>query len=262
MVGIYDGTEYWLDKYDAGEGWTLVHQATVNAGETHWDIQVINNEPVKTGTYELRAVVNSQQGDDIPTVVVDVVDHNPGIVEGDNSSGEHVRQEKVYREVTLHEGALDDLETVISLIIADEGRFLDTVPEDLESIGEFCEINLSNDQHELANGKKVRIRISYEDADGDGIVDGTNVSTSDLSIYYYNEENGDWMVMKTFQRSSTSCWVETEVDHLSTFGLLGSPAAPVEIDPIDSDPVSPIRVVNVNSGGSSGGDGCFISTTR
>jgi hypothetical protein len=99
--------------------------------------------------------------------------------------------------------------------------------EELSAIGQSAEIGLSNGQHLLAGGLTAEIILTYPDADGDGIVDGTAVRAERLKIYSYDTASGAWV-------DDLSCRVDKEnrqvigsTPHFSYFAVFAPMSAAV-----------------------------------
>jgi hypothetical protein len=85
------------------------------------------------------------------------------------------------------------------------------------SIGQFRKVMLTNGQDQLAAGQTARITIAYDDADGDGIVDGTSANEQYLAIDRYDEEAGAWVTLDS-EVDPVNNLVSAETDRLSLFG--------------------------------------------
>jgi PKD repeat protein len=70
---------------------------------------------------------------------------------------------------------------------------------------------------------RFRLRIFFRDANGDGIVDGTAIPKGSLSIHYFDAASSAWKQDVPSDVAYDGNWVETELWHLTDFGLFGSP---------------------------------------
>jgi hypothetical protein len=59
-------------------------------------------------------------------------------------------------------------------------------------LGKFYKVMLTNGQTTLPDGQAATITIAYDDADGDGFVDGTALLESELAVFHFNTESGAW----------------------------------------------------------------------
>ncbi|RMH59454.1 MAG: T9SS C-terminal target domain-containing protein [Candidatus Hydrogenedentota bacterium] len=78
------------------------------------------------------------------------------------------------------------------------------------------------EQHSLK--RSIEVRITYPDADQDGIVDGTKIREQNLQIYRLDEDLGRWNVEPGSVVDPVNNWVTVEVDHLTIFSIAGGAA--------------------------------------
>ncbi len=116
----------------------------------------------------------------------------------------------------------------------------ETPPEStgFAALGKYYEIL----NPELENGTfSVTLTFSYNDADSDGIVDGTSIGEEELKVYYFDEGNG-WTEVAGPVINSEENTVSATVNHFSLFAVMSEqPGAEAEPEPQPE-----------NSGGSTG----------
>jgi hypothetical protein len=76
---------------------------------------------------------------------------------------------------------------------------------------------LTNGQDQLSAGQTARITIAYDDADNDGIVDGTSADEQFLAIDRYDPDTGSWVTLDS-ELDPVNNLVSAETDRLSLFG--------------------------------------------
>ncbi|GEM_PF-4100382 len=96
----------------------------------------------------------------------------------------------------------------------------------------------------LTNGDfKVKLTFSYNDADNDGIVDGTNLNENDLKVYYRDGEA--WVLASNESDPSVDTvanTISTTVNHFTVFTLMG----------LNSNAVAPASTSHSGGGGGGG----------
>ena len=95
------------------------------------------------------------------------------------------------------------------------------------SIKVVVEISLTA-QTALSNGKTALVTLNYQDANGDGIVDGTAIRIDRLVMYSAASAAGPWIrdLSSTVDRSSKT--VTGNTGHFSFFGLFAPAAATLD----------------------------------
>jgi hypothetical protein len=110
------------------------------------------------------------------------------------------------------------------------------------SMGKYFEIINPN----IENGSfSATLTFFYNDADNDGIVDGTNIEEQKLNVYYFEEGKG-WTEIAESERNLEANTISATVNHFSLFALMATEQQPAA----DS---SPNTVPQGGSSGSSGG---------
>jgi hypothetical protein len=110
------------------------------------------------------------------------------------------------------------------------------------SLGKYFEIINPN----IENGSfSATLTFFYNDADNDGIVDGTNIEEQKLNVYYFEEGKG-WTEIAEPERNTEANTISATVNHFSLFALMATEQQPAA----DSNPNT---VPQSGSSGSSGG---------
>jgi len=94
----------------------------------------------------------------------------------------------------------------------------ETPPESggFTALGRYYEIANNN----LNNGDfNATLTFSYDDADGDGTVDGTGIKEEELEVYYYDEEKG-WIAAQDPKRDLEANKISITVNHFTLFALM------------------------------------------
>jgi hypothetical protein len=79
-----------------------------------------------------------------------------------------------------------------------------------------------------ALNRPARITMSYNDANGDGVVDETEgtptpVKVAALGVYWLDEDTGVWVRLPTSRVDTVARTVTAQIVHFSVYGLLGAP---------------------------------------
>ncbi len=196
----------------------------------HWDVTGL-----PAGEYELRAVAYGLSGaaDQAPdSVTVDVDPAAPDITEND-SGGTITRSQTVYSlvpngasagdpatpqvtYVLIPAGALDASSATLSVVSGPQA--LPPPPADAVPAGIAAEASLSG-QSDLAGGLVALVTLSYQDADGDGVLDGTNIHANQLRMYSSRTPSGPWAMVADSSVDLTDRKVTGHTSHFSYFAL-------------------------------------------
>jgi cysteine-rich repeat protein len=98
--------------------------------------------------------------------------------------------------------------------------YADISGESDKLIGEYNKVTLTNGQEQLLGDAD--IQLVYEDADGDGFVDGTAFLAEELVVYRYDADLQKWVVLPTQVDPFTNS-VVGQTDHFSLFALGAMP---------------------------------------
>lgn len=250
-------------KASADSSWTDVTAANANHPNPdfsrpwfiHFDVTGL-----ASGSYDLRAVAMDFSGNadaTPPAITVTVDPADPDISETSLGGGDVQKEQKIHNggtstvraadegstqvsEVTIPPGALDSSTATITVInnpldvppvsrratqaLAAGARRPSAADDGVEPANAYVEITLSNGQSLLAAGKTAAISISYVDADDNGIVDGTTLKATDLTIFVYDPVNREWRKDFNSTVDASKRLVAGNTPHFSLFGLFGAPS--------------------------------------
>lgn len=104
--------------------------------------------------------------------------------------------------------------------------------------------------------KPAQLTLPYTDSNGDGIIDGTEgdapVRVETLSIWWLDEDHGNWVRLPDPVINSVQKTVSASVSHFSVFAVMGAPA----FNPSETYPYPiPWRPTGGNAGGGAGQTG-------
>jgi hypothetical protein len=231
-----------------------------------WDISDMDD-----GNYDLRAVVYDKLGNPAPQPSSIMVSRNHvdfDIAEN-IEQGWHVKEEKIYKGrsntvrsgsfrtdkitvVNILEGALNNISDRLKIKTNEEANASSAgiknkqaaeIPlygplAGLASLGEYRDVELESGQASFDSGKELEIIIPYEDADNNGVIDGTNINEIDIQIWSYTS-NGPWYKETNFTVDTTSNSIVVKTSHLSLFALY-APSMSENLDNVIAYP-SPFR---------------------
>ncbi|MBI4396671.1 MAG: Ig-like domain-containing protein, partial [Elusimicrobia bacterium] len=93
------------------------------------------------------------------------------------------------------------------------------------------EFNIYNQDGQRMQGsftKEVEVRMTYPDADNNGIVDGSErvapVRESVLALYWLDEQRGIWVRVPGSSVDKANNVITAKVKHFSVYGIIGAPA--------------------------------------
>lgn len=69
----------------------------------------------------------------------------------------------------------------------------------------------------------------YADVNQDGLVDGTTIDETTLSLWFFNESNGTWMRLDNAVGHPEFNAIEATVNHPGLFGILHGASAPLTV---------------------------------
>ncbi len=223
------GSSAWLDMVPAGAAEHPNPDASFPYF-VHWDVTGL-----PPGEYDLRAVAYGLSGaaDQAPdSVTVDVDPAAPDIAEND-SGGTVARSQTVYNlvpdaaaagdpatpqvtYVLIPAGALDASSATLTVISGPPA--LPPPPPDAVPAGIAAEASLSG-QSDLAGGLTALVTLSYQDADGDGVLDGTNIHADQLRMYSSRTPSGPWEMVADSSVDLAGRKVSGHTSHFSYFAL-------------------------------------------
>ncbi len=203
---------------------------------TYWDASAFPE-----GDYDLRAVARHVLGYDDPIppfATVSVVASGQNLLEGP-VAGRHTAEEDVWVVSTgnrvaagddLHDNitqawipqnALTADTQCVAAIAADPG----TVSPAWGSGLQFRGLSLASGQTAFAGGLLATVEIPYDDADGDGLVDGTATPEWNLALYHW--DGGAWSAsgIASSQVNTLTNVVRGSTSHFTLFAPLAEPPA-------------------------------------
>ncbi|MDI6784891.1 MAG: PKD domain-containing protein, partial [bacterium] len=152
---------------------------------------------------------------------------NASIAEWQTVSGDHYKQQKLYANrnntVRLFDGTVIDIPYgAISQDTTIMVKIMNTLGNSSGSIyrGVIRDITIGSGTYNL--NKIITIQIPYNDANNNGIVDGTALSENLLFINWYDASVGGWKKIPTSLVSAGDNLVRATVAHLSQFRVYGS----------------------------------------
>lgn len=202
----------------------------------HWDVSALPET-----TVHLRAVATDTAGrvDPYPSEITVEIDRaNPEIrsereaggrsrvtalvesnrpteVAGAGDGGRTVR-------IVLPQAALAMDDRIVAEILPPASPELDTgFPAGILSVGEIRRISLASGVSRL--GETVDLYLSYADADGDGLVDGTPVAAGDLRGFSRGDTGGAWTPVETVDVDTAAREVHLRTNHFTLFALAAAP---------------------------------------
>ena len=203
----------------------------------HWDASAMPEN-----SYELRAVATdlyNRIDAAAPTVTV-LVSHGNADISGSGVSGEHQTDTRIdnavassvragdshtshLAEVLLPAGAVSAQSATLTLINNPAAK--PAPPDGAQNLDLSVKVDLSNGQHILSGGKMATITLTYNDADDDGIVDGTQVEVSMLKFYYASSAAGPWQPLDSTVIDTKNKTISGLTPHFSIFAVFGVAAA-------------------------------------
>ncbi|MFC1807072.1 CFI-box-CTERM domain-containing protein [Candidatus Omnitrophota bacterium] len=171
--------------------------------------------------YELRAIVNGIDSSafESTSIIVDNSVATPDIYEWDNGTHKKILQISDDKPnlivlpngatIEIPIGALDGVGGIHQLTITE-------VSSTGAEIGIAIDIDLQGGDNLL---KDVIINIPYDDADNNGVVDGTTVNEIDLVVKWFNPDTNEWEPLYDSIVYTQENFVSAKIDHFSLFGL-------------------------------------------
>ncbi|MBI4670027.1 MAG: carboxypeptidase regulatory-like domain-containing protein, partial [Elusimicrobia bacterium] len=215
----------------------------------HWDLKDSLGNALTDGNYDLRAMAYDKSNNPDPaplsiTISLNSVDKD---VEETIAGGIHLKKERVRNEkenVVSAGGFEDDSLTEVRIATGALNQAADYVNIKIDPslssqpIGSLAKVVKARDIS-LESGQKTlnqdaQITIPYQDANSDGIVDGTSLKEDDLQVWYYNDSAGIWKKEDNVTIDKTNNQAITNVRHFSTFALVspaGTSLADVKVFP-------------------------------
>jgi hypothetical protein len=248
-----------------GGAWTNIVAANTNHPNpdftapylVHWNVDADLSVGAAT-VYELRAVATDiyNVADPAPPSITIVVvpsafsdyDINENLV-----SGVVQKEQKVNNAISNTVQAADEGSALVTKILIPSGALSDSTvtvavinnpasqpspPQNSVPIGILTKIDFSNGQSQLAGGQTATVTLNYEDADNDGVVDGTTAEVDKLRMYTASTMAGPWTILSSNLDGSKKTVAGTTT-HFSFFGLfapLATDLKSVEVYPVPFKP--------------------------
>jgi len=164
-----------------------------------------------------------------------------------------------YAQVIVPAGALSS-EAGVILTAGLPELYQDLADPDIELVGEYKKVTLTNGQAELVGEDPSQIVIAYQDEDSNGLVDGTSISEFELVVVRYDEETGTWVTLPSVVDPEQNT-VTGQTAHFSLFALSVGEAGPGGGDITDDPADDPAGLFPALPGKSSSdhSSGCWVS---
>ncbi len=201
----------------------------------HWDVSGL----FKGQEYNIRAVAIDKNGNPDPSpgfITITVGDTDFDVKEDRDVTGEYFKTEKLLRtrEHTLKMGYKNRITkiTVPENSLEKESDYLTVIlnPADIpelswrmRAIGEYRNIALQ-EQSLLSNNREATVIIPYQDEDGDGVVDGTDIPEKELKLYTYDSLSLKWVEQPGAVLDEHNNNIYFKTNHFSLFGIFQATA--------------------------------------
>ena len=170
----------------------------------HWDVTSLT-----ATNFDLRAVaedLSSVADANPPATTVSVGPINVDLSEISIAGGKVQQDQKIFNSITNTIYSGDPMSEQITLVVIPPGAISDPEatltminnpinappPGDAHSVGIFSELTLSNGQTTLSGGNVAALSFTFQDNDGDGLVDGSNVRSDALEIQTFDAVSNTW----------------------------------------------------------------------
>ncbi|MFC1461366.1 FG-GAP repeat domain-containing protein, partial [Verrucomicrobiota bacterium] len=224
---------------------------------TTWDVTGLTDG----SDYELRAVGTDTSGNTVYSDIVTVsvasdTGGDVGDVVEDDSDGTHQRTEtfsndetavmEVYdgTSVEIPMGTVDSNITVQVRLTGENTNAVNGAASGSVSIDANRDISIEGDPNLQ---RAVTIDVPYPDDDNDGVVDGTSVAETSLTMYWFNADEGEWQRCLSSEVHTDENYVRATTYHLTEFGLFGGIAVRLVGD-YDGDGKADIAVYHEATG--------------
>jgi uncharacterized repeat protein (TIGR01451 family) len=190
-----------------------------------------NTLAVADGVVDLRAQAHQANGTTHTTPVIQVTVANSGmaaditVLEDEFGRTQMVSADEDSVVVTsegviveIPAGALDSDDT-ITLDVVQPQEASGTPPGDPAAL--LVDISLASGQDMFT--EPLTIRLAYLDADQDGLVDGTSIDETTLTLWFFDVNTGSWVIVIGSVVRPDANVVEGTVNHLTEFGLFAAP---------------------------------------
>jgi len=148
-----------------------------------------------------------------------------------SNGGKHTKKEKCNKDETstvdvydgtsvqIPAGTVNSNPTVVVQLIGVDTNPVNGSAEGQRNIGESRKVSIEGNpslQH------PVIIDIPYDDADDNGIVDGTSIRETSIVPYWFDTMAGEWKRVLDYEVHAKANFVRVKTYHLTEFDLFGS----------------------------------------
>lgn len=224
--------QYKLSSTNVWQNLGDVIYPTPHAFSMQWDV----TELVDQASYDLRGMATDTSGgtayaDSITVTVDSGSSHKVGGIVEEISNGIHSKSQTFSKDesavlslfdettVTVPMGAVEANITVSVRITG-----TNTNPINGSASGKYC-IN-QNRQVAIEGNPELTMPVSiimpYPDENNDGIVDGTGILETKLSVYWFDLSDGTWKRCLSQENHTAENYIESSAYSLAEFGIFGS----------------------------------------
>lgn len=228
---------------DEGSQWIDIGLDEKSPWHVYWNTSVLQN-----GAYDLRAMAYDETGlpDPAPeTITVYIDDVNADIAEDGNPDAGPDNYHRVEQKIDpvvnnfvvtadgteayIPQGSFNTNTTMVIESLPPSAVPVPSAGSVVKPLGVYRKYEMSDGTRVFNNN--IVLSIPYPDADGDGIVDGTSVSQSEIRVMYLNESGGEWVDVSSDKAVSAAGYaslsgtgkgtgyVSVKVNHFTIFGL-------------------------------------------
>ncbi len=206
----------------------------------HWDVTGMLD-----GDYELRAVAHDAAGtaDAAPAVTTVTIANGATADVDEYVNPEGLQESRTAVDDSLENSALSsdraEVATSVSwtappgsltspvdafrLVFLDPAGELDRLEQPEQSIGVFVEARLDSGQTDLEGGMRADLLLSWRDADGNGIVDGTSIREGDLELRAYDTLSDAYLRVASWTLLTEHNLAHTSIGSIGRLALSGPP---------------------------------------
>ncbi|MDE0207887.1 MAG: hypothetical protein OXP66_17870, partial [Candidatus Tectomicrobia bacterium] len=226
--------------------------ANRNAALYAWDTSAMAD-----GDYELAALYTEDGGENVTYASVEVAVANDDPAQGPDIEEDPGRKEQSVAMderndivtsggvmVSLPDGALDadDRITIAVMDFPDA----DTAPGD--DVGDGT-IDIALDSGQSTFNESVTIRLPYYEGRPDGIVHGTEIPETELTLWFFDAAAGAWEMVAGSTVDGAQDLVMADVTETGEYGIFHAPMMMAEVDEDDA------MEMDTGDGGNGGGGG-------
>ena len=235
--------------------------ANRNAALYTWDTSAMAD-----GSYELAALYTEDEGDSVTFDSVEVAVANddpaeePDIQEDTGRKEQSVAMDAAHDIVTsggvmvsLPDGALDADDRITVTVMEFPGA--DTAPGD--DVGDGT-IDIALDSGQSTFNESVTIRIPYYEGRPDGIVHGTEIPETELTLWFFDAAAGAWEQVAGSTVDGAQDLVMADVTETGEYGIFHAPMMMAEVEENGAMETDPGDGDGDGGDGGGGGGGCAM----